>query len=85
MPHRRWTDAGFQGPDPAKDFRGGGIYSLLNLLYMAEHYPQVFHQLMHKTEGVRADFEYPFSVAGDPSREFPENGSDLIEMFVCSS
>jgi homoserine dehydrogenase len=31
---------------------------------MAEHYPEVFHQLMHKTKGMRADFEYPFSVAG---------------------
>lgn len=63
-PTRRWTDAGFQGADPSRDFRGGGIYSLLNLIYMSQHYGGVFQRLLHKTDGTRSEIEYPFSVAG---------------------
>jgi hypothetical protein len=34
-----WGELGFQGKDPATDFRGMGILSLLQLIYFAEHYP----------------------------------------------
>ena len=68
-PNERWKDAGFQGEDPANDFRGGGIFALLNLLYMAEHYNDTFRRLMTKADGQRSEWEYPFSVAGAHSSE----------------
>jgi ELMO domain-containing protein len=63
-PNPRWKDAGFQGIDPASDFRGGGVYSLLNLVYMAQQHNAAFRRLMLKTDGKRAEYEYPFSAAG---------------------
>lgn len=62
--HERWKEAGFQGTDPATDFRGGGIYSLRNLNYFAEQHPVAFQRLLTKSDGVRSDMEYPFCVAG---------------------
>jgi hypothetical protein len=34
-----WADIGFQGTDPATDFRGMGYFSLLNLLALAQEHP----------------------------------------------
>jgi len=61
-PH--WKDMGWQGNDPATDFRGGGFISLENLLFFARRFPVVFQKLLHKEEGQRAEWEYPFAVAG---------------------
>ena len=65
---------GWQGTNPATDFRGGGLISLQNLLFMANHKPELFAALMHKTNGERAKDtpleemgrggEYPFAAAG---------------------
>ncbi len=65
---------GWQGTNPATDFRGGGLISLQNLLYMASNKPELFSALMHKTKGERAQDtpleaggrggEYPFAAAG---------------------
>ena len=65
---------GWQGTNPATDFRGGGLISLQNLLFMAAHQPSLFEALMHKTKGDRAQDtplenggrggEYPFAAAG---------------------
>lgn len=63
-PHNRWKDAGFQNNKPESDFRGGGIYSLKNLNYMAEHHSSTFQQLLWKSIGQRAELEYPFCAAG---------------------
>ncbi|KAG2430488.1 hypothetical protein HXX76_010011 [Chlamydomonas incerta] len=60
----RWKDMGWQGEDPATDFRGAGLYGLDNLIYLAEVHPDTFRRLMDKTEGARATWEYPFAVAG---------------------
>lgn len=70
----RWKDMGWQGKNPATDFRGGGLMSLQNLLFMASHKPALFEALMHKTRGTRAEDapledggrggEYPFAAAG---------------------
>ncbi|CAM8959112.1 unnamed protein product [Rhodiola kirilowii] len=59
-----WKDMGWQGSDPSTDFRGGGFISLENLIYFAKKYPESFQRLLHKTEGERAEWEYPFAVAG---------------------
>ena len=34
-----WVRLGFQGDDPATDFRGMGVLGLHNLVYFGEHYP----------------------------------------------
>jgi hypothetical protein len=34
-----WTELGFQGRDPATDFRGGGYLALANMVYLAQKYP----------------------------------------------
>ncbi|MED6122562.1 hypothetical protein PIB30_040866 [Stylosanthes scabra] len=60
----RWKDMGWQGSDPSTDFRGGGFISLENLIFFAQKYPESFQRLLHKQDGIRAEWEYPFAVAG---------------------
>ncbi|RZC69242.1 hypothetical protein C5167_032332 [Papaver somniferum] len=55
---------GWQGKDPATDFRGGGFISLENLLFFAKMFPKSYQDLLQKQEGNRAMWEYPFAVAG---------------------
>ncbi|KAK9901778.1 hypothetical protein M0R45_001977 [Rubus argutus] len=59
-----WKEMGWQGPDPSTDFRGGGFISLENLIFFAQQYPESFQRLLHKQDGTRAEWEYPFAVAG---------------------
>lgn len=59
-----WKDMGWQGSDPSTDFRGGGFISLENLIFFAQEYPESFQRLLHKQDGERAEWEYPFAVAG---------------------
>ncbi|OVA11297.1 Engulfment/cell motility [Macleaya cordata] len=60
----QWKEMGWQGKDPATDFRGGGFISLENLLFFATTFPKSFQDLLQKQEGNRAMWEYPFAVAG---------------------
>ncbi|KAJ0978065.1 hypothetical protein J5N97_013539 [Dioscorea zingiberensis] len=59
-----WKEMGWQGSDPSTDFRGGGFVSLENLIFFAKTYPDSFQRLLHKQDGRRADWEYPFAIAG---------------------
>lgn len=59
-----WKEMGWQGSDPSTDFRGGGYISLENLIFFARNYPSSFQMLLHKQIGMRAEWEYPFAVAG---------------------
>ncbi|TVU47247.1 hypothetical protein EJB05_06840 [Eragrostis curvula] len=59
-----WKEMGWQGTDPATDFRGGGLISLENLIFFARNYPNSFQMLLNKVQGQRSDWEYPFAVAG---------------------
>ncbi|KAL5546901.1 hypothetical protein UlMin_006588 [Ulmus minor] len=59
-----WKEMGWQGTDPSTDFRGGGFISLENLIFFAQKYPESFQRLLHKQDGTRAEWEYPFAVAG---------------------
>lgn len=59
-----WKEMGWQGCDPSTDFRGGGFISLENLIFFAKNYPNSFQALLHKKDGRRAEWEYPFAVAG---------------------
>ncbi|KAL0406174.1 UNVERIFIED_CONTAM: ELMO domain-containing protein A [Sesamum latifolium] len=60
----QWKDMGWQGANPSTDFRGCGFVSLENLLYFARTYPVTFNRLLLKQAGSRAEWEYPFAVAG---------------------
>ncbi|CAL0322857.1 unnamed protein product [Lupinus luteus] len=59
-----WKEMGWQGSDPSTDFRGGGFISLENLIFFAMKYPESFQRLLNKQDGQRAEWEYPFAVAG---------------------
>ena len=43
---KKWGKLGFQGTDPATDFRGWGLFGLKNILYLAEKYPVKFKVFM---------------------------------------
>lgn len=43
-----WQLVGFQSPNPATDFRGGGLLSLENILYFVSHMPVPALSMMHK-------------------------------------
>lgn len=60
----RWRDMGWQNDNPASDFRGGGLLSLEALNYLATHHRDAFETLLHKRNGHRSDWEYPFGAAG---------------------
>lgn len=55
-----WIRIGFQGPDPATDFRGMGVLGLQNLLYFGEHFPDVFARLVN----AQRKRDYPLACAG---------------------
>jgi hypothetical protein len=60
----RWKEMGWQNQDPTTDIRGAGYFGVQNLLYMAAMHYRLFDKLMHKREGVRSEWEYPFAAAG---------------------
>ncbi|KAH7571614.1 hypothetical protein JRO89_XS04G0101200 [Xanthoceras sorbifolium] len=64
MKSELWKEMGWQGSDPSTDFRGGGFISLENLIFFAKKFPDSFQRLLHKKDGARAVWEYPFAVAG---------------------
>lgn len=51
----QWTKIGFQGKDPATDFRGMGLLGLDNLHYLAKHYPGTTQRILdssnHQSSG----------------------------------
>lgn len=46
----RWGEIGFQGTDPATDFRGMGLLGLQNLVAFAERYPEEAGRVLADTE-----------------------------------
>lgn len=59
-----WKALGFQGTDPATDFRGGGIFGLRALVYFAHRYPVTFHDMLKAKRRDESQEAYPFSIAG---------------------
>ncbi|ORX52822.1 hypothetical protein DM01DRAFT_1383976 [Hesseltinella vesiculosa] len=59
---KQWTDIGFQGQDPATDFRGMGIQGLDDMLYYCKTYPdsaqRTFLTSQHPVSW------YPFAIVG---------------------
>ncbi|XP_038063357.1 ELMO domain-containing protein 2-like [Patiria miniata] len=59
---KQWGTIGFQGDDPATDFRGMGMLGLLNLIYFAETYNKAArHVLSHSHH---PQFGYSYAVVG---------------------
>eukprot|EP00794_Sanderia_malayensis_P014376 gene14373-15874_t len=58
----QWGEIGFQGKNPATDFRGMGILSLRNLIFFIDKQPDEVKRMFSLSLHPR--FGYPFSVAG---------------------
>ncbi|GAM25161.1 hypothetical protein SAMD00019534_083360 [Acytostelium subglobosum LB1] len=59
----QWKILGFQGTDPATDFRGMGVFGLDNLIYIAENHTEQFRKLI-SSQVERKERDYPVAVAG---------------------
>ncbi|KAJ1264598.1 hypothetical protein BS78_08G011500 [Paspalum vaginatum] len=85
----QWKEMGWQNSDPSTDFRAGGFMSLENLIYFARNYPDSFHRLLHKAEGKRAEWEYPFAAgkmstkAGVHFIQLLEDGDSAFDNLFC--
>lgn len=60
----QWKEMGWQGEDPGTDIRGAGVLGLDCLVHFSTAHPSSFQRLLNKTEGARAEWEYPFCVGG---------------------
>ncbi|KAF7727272.1 ELMO domain-containing protein 2 [Apophysomyces ossiformis] len=58
----QWTEIGFQGKDPATDFRGMGIQGLDDLLYYAQTHPSSALQTL--TSSHHPVSWYPYAIVG---------------------
>eukprot|EP01133_Synstelium_polycarpum_P003440 gene3440-3907_t len=59
----QWKLLGFQGTDPATDFRGMGIFGLENLVYFATAHTDTFRKIVNGQLD-RKERDYPVAVAG---------------------
>ncbi|GFS21322.1 ELMO domain-containing protein 2 [Elysia marginata] len=59
---QHWTEIGFQGDDPATDFRGMGLLGLDQLIFFAEAYPQQALQVLSQSH--HPQFGFSFSIVG---------------------
>ena len=62
-----WQLVGFQSPNPATDFRGGGVLSLENLLYFVTKKPVQALSMMHR----RKDRSIGTALEGVDSANYP--------------
>eukprot|EP00040_Diaphanoeca_grandis_P005248 m.32016 g.32016 ORF g.32016 m.32016 type:complete len:286 (+) comp16566_c0_seq1:218-1075(+) len=55
IPYQRispiWPDIGFQGKNPATDFRGQGVLGLINLVHFVENYETEAQDMLHRPHG----------------------------------
>ncbi|KAG2195497.1 hypothetical protein INT47_012041 [Mucor saturninus] len=74
---KQWVDIGFQGTDPATDFRGMGIQGLDDLLYFVTRYPQHAHSvLQHASHPVSW---YPYAIVGINLTKFAYQLLELLD------
>ncbi|ORZ18922.1 ELMO/CED-12 family-domain-containing protein [Absidia repens] len=59
---RQWGDIGFQGNDPASDFRGMGMQGLDDLVYYAKTYPDASQRTFISSQHPIS--WYPFAIVG---------------------
>jgi hypothetical protein len=83
----QWKEIGFQGKNPATDFRGMGILGLQNLCYFAQNHRSVARQLLSHSNHPR--FGYSFAVVGINLTsllvELFESGSLRVHFYNASS
>jgi len=60
---KQWNKMGFQGTDPATDFRGMGLLALKHLLYFAKNYTDICRDIM-TIQATNDSTYYPVSTAG---------------------
>lgn len=60
----QWKTIGFQGVDPATDFRGAGILGLRCLVYFGIKHPETFHKMLAAEHRSSTQESYPFAIAG---------------------
>ena len=58
----QWSSIGFQGRDPATDFRGLGVLSLSNLVYYSRQYPAAAIDCLRHSDIVHGG--YPMAITG---------------------
>lgn len=72
----RWGEIGFQGKNPATDFRGMGLLSLKNLVYLMEHKRDVGLKIFGLSN--HPNFGFSFAIVGidftGSAVEFIKNG-----------
>ncbi|KAJ3438184.1 hypothetical protein M0813_29498 [Anaeramoeba flamelloides] len=61
---KQWSKLGFQGKDPATDFRGSGILGLFFLEYFSKKYPEESKKALNDSYGTESRSFYPFSCFG---------------------
>ena len=59
-----WGELGFQGKDPASDFRGMGMLGLKHLSYISSTHKKQFREIVGQFKKTKAEKQYPLSVAG---------------------
>lgn len=59
---KQWGQLGFQGDDPATDFRGMGILGLQNLIFFAENYNSIASKVL--SQSLHPKFGYSYAVVG---------------------
>lgn len=57
-----WEEVGFQGKDPATDFRGMGMLGLVQLVYLSKHSNKLAVQLLQESQ--IDDSYFPFAATG---------------------
>lgn len=58
----RWGEIGFQGNNPATDFRGLGILSLQNMIYLFENWPEKGLKIYGQSQHPK--FGFSFAITG---------------------
>lgn len=61
---QQWKSIGFQGVDPATDFRGAGILGLRCLVYFGIKHSDTFHQILSGKHKSATQESFPFAIAG---------------------
>jgi len=61
---KSWSEIGFQGLDPATDFRGGGLLSLENLRYFARENGEIARQILNEQCRDITQGGFPFAITG---------------------
>jgi len=60
----KWKSIGFQGNDPATDFRGAGLFGLENLNYFVIKRPDVFRRMVLINSNNDIQHFLPFAITG---------------------